>query len=560
MKCSNFKQRIRKGIAVFMAGVAACSLFFPFDSGMSSVKAASPLESGELWLGDTKVTPENCADILGDGTASYAPDTMTLTLNGVHIGPDNAYIADKNGNVCDLTQIQTASGVFACSLYAKNTVSNLVINGYNTFEVPQVSRQLKAISPPDEYKWQIARQFEVYYGIVIDNKGNAGTNTITGTGTLKSTVPEMDLEVPAFPDDHRHSLGALSSMQGGTALAWRTAQRSNLYIGEEGKTEGPTLELTSSMVALNLWQSTIMYSGKIDGVVTRWDGYNSKGAPYNCVIVANGSTGSRNHMLELEGESYMHTKVPIPDGVSSRDVRVSLTYKGTIDGSVKSEWYREDGYANGGPEGHYGTRELGEKLERQELGLDPTEESYEDVTIDVQGFTEDMTVYSVDMEWGAMTFQYENTIWDATEHKSVAGAGWKVYDSVADKALDTTQDAVNQIKVTNHSNADVYATLDYAAEKTDDKDYSDTTGNFAKNAEDTDTQFRQKSPYAPAYLTLGNADNGNGPAEGVGMPTTGTVFFMPLGIKEEYKPKDQIAKWSQIGTITVGIKTEKPGP
>ncbi len=283
---------------------------------------------------------------------------MTLTLNGVHIGPDNAYIADKNGNVCDLTQIQTESGVFACSLYAKNTVSNLVINGYNTFEVPQVSRRL----------------------------------------------------------------------------------------------------------------------------------------------------------------------------------------------------------AKGGPEGHYGTRELGEKLERQELGLDPTEESYTDVTIDVQGFTEDMTVYSVDMEWGAMTFQYENTIWDATEHKSVAGAGWKVYDSVADKALDTTQDAVNQIKVTNYSNADVYATLDYAAEKTDDKDYSDTTGDFAKNAEDTDTQFHQKSPYALAYLTLGNADNGNGPAEGVGMPTSGTVFFMPSGIKEEYKPKDQIAKWSQIGTITVGIKTEKPGP
>lgn len=561
MKCNNFKQRIRKGIAAFMAGVAACSLFFPFDSGMSSVKAASPLESGELWLGDTKVTPENCADILGDGTASYDPDTMTLTLNGVHIGPDNAYIADEYGNVCDLTQIQTESGVFACSLYAKNTVSNLIINGYNTFEAPQVSRRLgDTTSPTYEYKWKIRDQFNVYYGIIIDNEGNEGTNTITGTGTLKSTVPEMDLEVSAYPDDQRYAITGITDMQGGMAFAWRTAKGSKLYIGEEGKTEGPTLELTSSVVALSLWQSTTMYSGKIDSVVTRWDSYNARGNPTCFVITVQGSTGNSKNLLEMEGESYVHTKIPIPQGVSVSDVKTYLTDRSSIDGSVESEWYEEDPHAKGGPEGYYGTWELGEKLERQELGLDPTEESYEDVTIDVQGFTEDMTVYSVDMEWGAMTFQYENTIWDATAHKSIAGAGWKVYDSVADKALDTTQDAVNQIKVTNHSNADVYATLDYAAEKTDDKDYSDTTGEFAKNAEDTDTQFRQKSPYAPAYLTLGNADNDKGPVEGVGMPTTGTVFFMPSGIKEEYKPKDQIAKWSQIGTITVGIKTEKPGP
>ncbi len=201
---------------------------------------------------------------------------MTLTLNDVHIGPDNAYIADKNGNVCDLTQIQTESGVFACSLYAKNTVSNLVINGYNTFEVPQVSRRL----------------------------------------------------------------------------------------------------------------------------------------------------------------------------------------------------------AKGGPEGHYGTRELGEKLERQELGLDPTEESYTDVTIDIQGFT-------------------------------------------------------------------------------DDKDYSDTTGDFAKGAEDTDTQLTEKEGDVPEYLTLSTADN-SGDASVAGTPTTGTVFFMPSGIKEEYKKADGITKWSQIGTITIGIETEQP--
>lgn len=37
----------------------------------------------DLWLGDTQVTSVNRDDILGDGKASYDPDTNTLNLNGV---------------------------------------------------------------------------------------------------------------------------------------------------------------------------------------------------------------------------------------------------------------------------------------------------------------------------------------------------------------------------------------------------------------------------------------------------------------------------------------------
>ncbi len=61
----------------------------------------------------------------------------------------------------------------------------------------------------------------------------------------------------------------------------------------------------------------------------------------------------------------------------------------------------------------------------------------------------------------------------------------------------------------------------------------------------------------PEYLTLSTADN-SGDASVAGTPTTGTVFFMPSGIKEEYKKADGITKWSQIGTITIGIETEQP--
>ncbi len=197
------------------------------------------------------------------------------------------------------------------------------------------------------------------------------------------------------------------------------------------------------------------------------------------------------------------------------------------------------------------------ELDDWDMEIDLTDEDYCDTEIDVLGFTEDATVYSVDVEWGAMTFQYENATWDATAHKTAASAQWKVYDSENSKALDTTQDAINQIKVTNHSNAGVYATLHYAGTKTDAVDYTDTTGGFTKSAEDTDTQLTEKEGDVPEYLTLSTADN-SGDASVAGTPTTGTVFFMPSGIKEEYKKADGITKWSQIGTITIGIETEQP--
>ena len=53
------------------------------------------------------------------------------------------------------------------------------------------------------------------------------------------------------------------------------------------------------------------------------------------------------------------------------------------------------------------------ELDDWDMEIDLTDEDYCDTEIDVLGFTEDATVYSVDVEWGAMTFQYENATWDA---------------------------------------------------------------------------------------------------------------------------------------------------
>ena len=172
----------------------------------------------------------------------------------------------------------------------------------------------------------------------------------------------------------------------------------------------------------------------------------------------------------------------------------------------------------------------------------PAKPAYADTAIDVQAHTISSVVYSVDVEWGAMTFWFENSIWDATAHQNQTGTGWKVYDSGNEQALDTTEDEINRIQVTNHSNAEVKAALTYTG-KTD----YETTGNFAIGEDDTDTDYDGNA------LTLASADNGKG-AGGAGKETVGCVYFMPDGIKEGYKTGG-IAKWTQLGTITVGIET-----
>lgn len=173
----------------------------------------------------------------------------------------------------------------------------------------------------------------------------------------------------------------------------------------------------------------------------------------------------------------------------------------------------------------------------------PAKPAYADTAIDVQAHTVSSVVYSVDVEWGAMTFRYENSLWDATAHQSQTGAGWQVYDSANDKALDTKEDAINRIQVTNHSNAEVKAALAYAGAA----GYEDTAGSFAKAAGDADTS------YDGTALTLASADNGKGES-GAGKETVGCVYFMPSGINEAHKTGG-IAKWTQLGTITVGIET-----
>lgn len=184
-------------------------------------------------------------------------------------------------------------------------------------------------------------------------------------------------------------------------------------------------------------------------------------------------------------------------------------------------------------------------------GDTPAKPAYADTDIPVYGHTQDGTVYSVDVEWGAMTFQYESKTWDPVNHKEIDGAGWKVYDSENEEALEEKKHAINEIKVTNHSNAGVWATLTYAAVN----GYTDTTGVFS--GPEANSVLTDAAGGVPAYLTLGTANNDLGEGDGVGKETVGTAYFMPDGISADNETNG-ITKWTTIGTITVGIKTAMP--
>ncbi len=136
------------------------------------------------------------------------------------------------------------------------------------------------------------------------------------------------------------------------------------------------------------------------------------------------------------------------------------------------------------------------------------------------------------------------------------GRGWLVFDNVNDKVLGKVQDAINRITVTNHSNADVYATLSY----TGNDGYADITGGFTKKADDTATVFTEAAAdtTVPAYLTLTSADNNSGEGEGVGKETVGAVYFMPEDIGTTDGTVNDISQWTKIGKITVGILTQAP--
>lgn len=111
-------------------------------------------------------------------------------------------------------------------------------------------------------------------------------------------------------------------------------------------------------------------------------------------------------------------------------------------------------------------------------------------------------VFSADIQWGKMMFEYTDGVWNPTTHKYENG-GWNCNDED------------NLIKVSNNGNIDISATYDYVSKD----EYSNIVGTF-KNSEDKDIKSSEiKSGQAlSVYLQL----SGN-PTKEINEQSIGTV-------------------------------------
>ncbi len=129
------------------------------------------------------------------------------------------------------------------------------------------------------------------------------------------------------------------------------------------------------------------------------------------------------------------------------------------------------------------------------------------------GSTGGGTVYSVDIAWGDMAFTYtagSAGTWDPATHSVTGGTGgaWKA-DS----------EGGNKITVTNHSNAEVTATLTYTAETA----FNGISGTFGNATLNLATAVGTTPSTAPSdYTTLslsGKLDSGTANGTKIGTIT-----------------------------------------
>ncbi len=599
----------RKKLTVLLGKAAAAPALFLLMLGAGSLTAYAA--GYDLYIGSTQVTDANAGDIFGDGTASYDAGTKTLTLNGVHIGADNYHEVSGTLDSTPTDHYSMYAGKDVVRHLVINGDNSFVSAGsekvycYEAKVTDEgdctVDSNGDGIINAEDMTPTIPYPAESGIHFTATGSGSDNAFTITGTGTLTSTATE------GYCHDYDNTNGELLGEDGyrraenmGTALTidgtgW-------VYMGN-GDGTGPTLKLTGWDVGARFGKASrfAMQGGtiiaKASGSTTGTGiylsgnenyfeggtiaGYGiSSESDYNSGAFSSqdgtfDTTPSKDHgMQRVYPATVENDETDIHDDTRPLKIRqisgwavVGMTaegFKADTDAVLRELSLDPSG---GGtdpgtdPTNPGGTGEGG--------GTDPTNpdtpgtgegNSYHTdtvpdpgVEIDVQGYTKAATVYSVDVEWGAMTFRYEKSSWDPESHTSTEGAGWVVYDNVNDKVLGKVQDAINRITVTNYSNAEVYATLSYAG----NDGYADITGGFTKKADDGETVFTGAAASAPAYLTLATAENGMGEG-GANKETVGTVYFMPEGIGTTDGTVNDISQWTKIGKITVGLLTEQP--
>ena len=85
------KNVLKRALSAALAAVILSAVFSSF--------AAADDNGCHVWIGDEYITKDNAADVFGDGTVSFDPDTNTLTLNGFSYSGEGAvWTVDEKTN------------------------------------------------------------------------------------------------------------------------------------------------------------------------------------------------------------------------------------------------------------------------------------------------------------------------------------------------------------------------------------------------------------------------------------------------------------------------------
>lgn len=171
-----------------------------------------------------------------------------------------------------------------------------------------------------------------------------------------------------------------------------------------------------------------------------------------------------------------------------------------------------------------------------------------DSDLQVNGKISATSVYSVDIEWGNMTFNYTGT-WDPSQHEYTDGT-WESTekDSTDKKTIDS-----GKIRMLNHSNRDITATCKFGNEYGITGKWSNQ-GESASASDSAETTMSTKTAEGVTYASEYDAA-----ADDSGIKNEVTLKMVGIATSD-YLAKVQ-NKAGKIGTVTMILSdsTEEAG-
>lgn len=168
-------------IAGMVTGTAQTEVLAMESESEISVSArdAEQAVSYGLWVNGTRVTDANAANVLGDYTVSYAPDTNVLTLNGANL--TTAYKSDYSNSA--VIYADSTFGPLKLNIQGENTITASGDSFYVSGILAQGPMEFSGdgsltVTAENQYTYGTGYAVNSYGDVTI----TGGTYSFTGTG------------------------------------------------------------------------------------------------------------------------------------------------------------------------------------------------------------------------------------------------------------------------------------------------------------------------------------------------------------------------------------------